>query len=245
MANKKITSASASASTDSAAAAASDVAVAGAVDASASAAVSAIKKASKPRAKKAAATADASDVVTDATNATDATTDVAADVVPVTSTTTLDNILKSFTTLAGAFKDISLQLKNFQKEHNKLARSHKGGKRSNANANASGVKRKPSGFAKPAKLTDELCTFLNIPLGSEEPRTVVTSKLNTYIIENNLQRPLNRKFIDVNKDLKDLLKLEDGIELSYFNLQKHMKHLFVSNVVAIAPLAPEAAAITV
>ena len=38
--------------------------------------------------------------------------------------------------------------------------------------------RKPSGFAKPTKISDKLCEFMNKPKGSELARTEVTSKMN-------------------------------------------------------------------
>jgi chromatin remodeling complex protein RSC6 len=208
--------------------------------------VKAVKVTKSKKAATAATVAAPTDAVTaaaaDGTTATDATdvTTLATPAVAVNpSTTTLDNILKNFASLTQSVKDISLQLKQFQKEHNKMARSQKG--KSRSATNASGVKRKPSGFAKPAKLTDELCAFLKLPIGSEEPRMVVTSKLNTYIVENNLQRPENRKFINANKELKDLLNLAEGVELSYFNLQKHMRHLFIPTVPIVA-IAADAAA---
>ena len=241
MAAKKISNVVAADATDATAtdaivdtASASASASGGAVKVKADKADKAVKtvKAKKGAAASASAATATSEVVDAAlaASADGADTTIAAPTAVVVnpSIITLDNILKSFASLTTSFKDISAQLKVFQKEHNKMARSQKGKGRSAVNA--SGQKRKPSGFAKPAKLTDELCAFLNLPIGSEEPRMVVTSKLNTYIVENSLQRPENRKFINANKELKDLLHLTEGIELSYFNLQKHMRHLFVPNV---------------
>ena len=45
----------------------------------------------------------------------------------------------------------------------------------------------PSGFAKPTKVTKELCEFMEKPEGTEIARTEVTKSLSQYIKTNNLQ----------------------------------------------------------
>ena len=85
-------------------------------------------------------------------------------------------------------------------------------------------KKKPSGFAKPTLLSDELCKFLNKEVGTEMARTKVTVEINNYIKNNNLQNKEQKQFIDPDKKLKQLLKIENSF--TYFELQKHMKHLF-------------------
>ena len=69
--------------------------------------------------------------------------------------------------------------------------------------------------------------FLGIEKGSELPRTDVTRRLNVYIKEKQLQNPENKKNIIPDAPLKTLLRLEATDVLSYFNLQRYMKHLFV------------------
>ena len=46
--------------------------------------------------------------------------------------------------------------------------------------------RKPSGFAKPMPVTEELCNFMNKEKGTELPRTEVTQYLIKYIKQNQL-----------------------------------------------------------
>ena len=55
-------------------------------------------------------------------------------------------------------------------------------------------------------------------------RTKVTVEINNYIKNNNLQNKEQKQFIDPDKKLKQLLKIENSF--TYFELQKHMKHLF-------------------
>jgi chromatin remodeling complex protein RSC6 len=87
--------------------------------------------------------------------------------------------------------------------------------------------RKPSGFAKSSKISESLCLFMDKPVGSEVARTEVTKYIINYIKEQNLQRPENKKFINSNEQLKALLQVPEGDDLSYFNLQKYMNKHFL------------------
>ena len=54
-------------------------------------------------------------------------------------------------------------------------------------------------------------------------RTDVTREINQYIRAHNLQDKDNGRKINPDKQLAQLLKLEDSsIDLTYFNLQKYM-----------------------
>ena len=86
--------------------------------------------------------------------------------------------------------------------------------------------RKPSGFTKPTMISDELATFLGRPKGSEMARTEVTREINAYIKQHNLQNPENKRNINPDTKLRKLLNLKKSDNLSYFNLQTHMKSLF-------------------
>ena len=86
--------------------------------------------------------------------------------------------------------------------------------------------RKPSGFAKPTKITSELSTFMNLPSDAEVARTEVTQFIIKYIRDNNLQHTDNRKIITPDQRLKQLLGIKDGEEVTYFNLQKYMNKHF-------------------
>lgn len=84
-------------------------------------------------------------------------------------------------------------------------------------------KRAPSGFAKPALISKELCSFLGKPTGTEMARTEVTKYLTSYIKEHNLQDQANKRKIIPDAALKKLLNVKPSDELTYFNLQKYMK----------------------
>jgi len=86
--------------------------------------------------------------------------------------------------------------------------------------------RKPSGFVKPTRISDELASFLGEDKGSEMARTAVTKEINAYIRANKLQDPANGRKINPDTKLSSLLKLSKTDQLTYFNLQKFMSHHF-------------------
>jgi chromatin remodeling complex protein RSC6 len=110
-------------------------------------------------------------------------------------------------------KNIKKQMKGLKKEVGKT--KNKGN-------------RQPSGFAKPSKVSKELCTFMNKPEGSEIARTDVTRALIAYIKENSLQGKTNSRVILPDEKLKNLLGLDGTTDLTYFNMQVHMNKHFIS-----------------
>jgi len=92
--------------------------------------------------------------------------------------------------------------------------------------------RAPSGFVKPTRISDELASFLGKPAGTELARTAVSKEINAYIRANNLQDKDNGRVIKPDAKLTALLKIQASDELTYFNLQRFMKHHFVKATVA-------------
>jgi chromatin remodeling complex protein RSC6 len=115
-------------------------------------------------------------------------------------------------------KAINREMKNAQKASSKK-------KRSSGN-------RQPSGFVKPTLISDELAAFLGKEKGSLLARTAVSKEINAYIRANSLQDPANGRKINADAKLGKLLKLTKTDELTYFNLQRYMKHHFIKSVVA-------------
>jgi chromatin remodeling complex protein RSC6 len=89
--------------------------------------------------------------------------------------------------------------------------------------------RVPCGFVRPQKISNELANFLGKPLGTEMVRTDVSRLINSYIRVNNLQDPQNGRIINPDSKLRDLLKLGENDELTYFNLQKYMSPHFIKD----------------
>ena len=86
--------------------------------------------------------------------------------------------------------------------------------------------RKPSGFAKPTKISKELCEFMGKEAGTELARTEVTQYVIQYITDHRLQNPKNRKAIIPDDPLKELLGVTEKDEVTYFNIQKYMNRHF-------------------
>ena len=92
--------------------------------------------------------------------------------------------------------------------------------------------RKPSGFVKPTRISDELATFLGKDIGSEMARTEVTREINAYIRANKLQDENNGRTINPDIKLASLLKIQNSDVLTYFNLQRYMSPHFAKSVKA-------------
>jgi hypothetical protein len=87
--------------------------------------------------------------------------------------------------------------------------------------------REPSGFVKPTLISDELAEFIGKPIGTEMCRYEVSKIMNTYINDNGLKDSENGRKINPDEKLRNLLRLKEEDELTYFNLQKYMKHHFI------------------
>ena len=79
-----------------------------------------------------------------------------------------------------------------------------------------------SGFAKPSKISMELCEFMGKEEGTEIARTDVTKFVISYIKENKLGES---KQIKADEKLKKLLGTNE--EITYFNIQKFMNKHFI------------------
>ena len=130
----------------------------------------------------------------------------------------LQQLTNLLTTLKSDFKTlektVTRELKNAQKSSNK---------RRNRNSGT----RQPSGFVKPTRISDELATFLGKAIGSEMARTEVSKEINAYIRSKSLQDKENGRKIHPDAPLSKLLQIGKNDELTYFNLQRYMKHHFI------------------
>jgi len=84
-----------------------------------------------------------------------------------------------------------------------------------------------SGFDIPVKLSDEMCIFMNKSTGATASRPDVADYVTNYISNHKLQDMTNRKRINLNEKLCNLLKPNDEEEITYFNLQKYLNAHFI------------------
>ncbi len=184
-----------------------------------SAAAPKAKRATKPKATPAAA-APAAPVtpVVDAAPATDA---------PAEEVSDLANRSSEFLTKLNQFVSLGAALKTEFRALEKLwSKELKTAQKTSSKKKRKTGNRAPSGFVKPARISNELATFLGKEKGTEMARTDVTREINKYIRSNNLQDKDNGRKINPDTKLKSLLKLKDTDELTYFNLQRYMSPHF-------------------
>jgi chromatin remodeling complex protein RSC6 len=134
-----------------------------------------------------------------------------------------EGIIDSLSLFKSQINSIQQQLRVLEKTVKKQIK----GLKKNATKNKNKGNRKPSGFAKPSKVTNELCKFMNKKEGTEIARTEVTRALCSYIKEHKLENKENSKIIAPDDKLKTLLGIEEGQELTYFTIQKFMNKHFI------------------
>jgi chromatin remodeling complex protein RSC6 len=139
---------------------------------------------------------------------------------PVTENV-LSTIIDKVNTLSSAIKDIQASLKVLSKEYDKQLKIIEKAQKKRQNA-----KNSPSGFAKPNKISDELCDFIGVPHGTEKSRTDITRLINAYVKEHKLNKPENKRFILPDTKLKKILNVGDSEEINYFILQRLISHHF-------------------
>ena len=143
----------------------------------------------------------------------------------------LDDQFKNILERIAAFRTLATNLnadvKRLQKNVARHVRESTKRNRKRKGADT-GVKRPPSGFAKPGKISDALCQFLGVTSGTEMARTEVTKHLTKYIKAHSLQDENDKRSINCDAKLSGLLNVKPTDKVTYFNLQRYMKPHFVS-----------------
>ncbi len=141
------------------------------------------------------------------------------------------DILESLTAFKKDASQLLIKFKHYEKNIKKeLKRNEKLAAKNRSKGN-----RKPSGFAKPSKVSDELCEFMGKDSGTHIARTEVTQYLIKYIRDNKLA---DKKIINPDTKLKSLLgidttKSDSSAELTYFTIQGYMNKHFIKNTTAL------------
>lgn len=147
----------------------------------------------------------------------------------------LNELLEQFDTIYNSLSLFKMQISTLQQQVRNIEKNVKKELKNVVKSKPiAHVKRAPSGFAKPTKVSKELCSFMDKPDGSEIARTEVTKTLINYIKTNNLweENEQSKKRIVPDAKLKQLLGLncDENCDLTYFNIQKYMnKHFYSKN----------------
>ena len=149
----------------------------------------------------------------------------------------ISDLVEKIAGLSTYMKTIQVSLKVLVKEVDKLRKVTDKVQKKKEKA-----KKSPSGFAKPCKISDELCDFIGIAKGTELSRTDITRHINSYVKEHNLNNPENRREFFPDKKLKSILNVKDGEKVTYFILQRLIAHHFPPSMSKLAAAAKAAAA---
>lgn len=139
-------------------------------------------------------------------------------------TTMLTEFAKNIQALSESLNKMKTEFRVLEKQ---VLREAKTMDKVNAKRNKNKGSRAPSGFVKPAAISPELAKFLGVDADTKMARTDVTKMITSYVKQNMLQASDNGRRIMPDSKLKALLKVTDKDEVTYFNLQKYMKHHFV------------------
>lgn len=143
------------------------------------------------------------------------------------ATVILGDFATKLQTIASLISSLKVEYKALEKTISReIKAAQKGRRRRSTNA------RQPSGFRKPAHITDDLAVFLGKDKGTEMARTDVSKEIHRYIKEHKLQDSGNGRNIVPDAALAKLLGVKKDDKLTYFNLQKFLKHHFVKNTAA-------------
>lgn len=153
------------------------------------------------------------------------------------SSSTADNVGERFGDILSTLSGFRTQITMLQNQIRGLEKSVKRNMKSlqrEAKKNRNKGNRKPSGFAVPTNISNELCDFMQRPHGTKVARTEVTQYIIQYIKDNNLQFAQNRKIIKPNSALRSLLAAKTKDEVTYFNLQRYMNRHFVKKIASLS-----------
>jgi len=134
-----------------------------------------------------------------------------------------NSIKAMMNTLRSVIKDSDKQSKELEKLRNKKSRVK-------AERSPDAL---PSGITKPVAISDELAVFLGVAPGTLVPRNEVTKGVASYVKAHNISDPANKQrfLLDDRPESKALKTLlgNPGEPVTYFNLQKYLKHHYISN----------------
>jgi chromatin remodeling complex protein RSC6 len=171
------------------------------------------------------------------------TVEIGAEVAKVDASEQLKAVLVSLTEQATVIKGLIASVRNVIKDSDKQSKELEKlrNKRTRVKTERS-ADALPSGITKPVAITDELAVFLGVAPGTLVPRNEVTKGVSAYVKKNEISDPTNKqKFVlDDRPAAKALKKLlgNPAEDVTYFNLQKYLKHHYVMNPDAV-PATPK------
>jgi hypothetical protein len=91
-------------------------------------------------------------------------------------------------------------------------------------------RRANNAFLKPRQISDELSSFMGLPAKSQRSQTDVTEFVANYVKTHSCFDPSFKRRIIPDAKLGKLLRVKDGQEVTYLNLQTYLKVHFIKPV---------------
>ena len=95
------------------------------------------------------------------------------------------------------------------------------------------ARRANNAFLKLRPISDELAVFMGLPAKSQASQTTVTKFISTYVKAHNCFDPNFKRRIIPDQKLGKILRVKDGQEVTYLNLQSYLKVHFLKPVVPV------------
>ena len=129
--------------------------------------------------------------------------------------------LKDFKTMVnGMCKEFIDRLTDAKREIKQLRKTQKKPRPQNVNG-----PKKQSTFQVPTEISPALCAFLGMPEKSKMSQNGVTHAIHRYCKEQGLLQDGDQRIINPDEALRAVLaEIPDGERLTYFNLQRYLKH---------------------
>ena len=179
--------------------------------------------ATKAKTTKKAAINTATEPVNEVSLAAEPTTDAPVPEIP-SVTLKMTEFSAKLQQLIGLFSTVKSDFKTLEKVMNK---EMKLAAKATSKKRRSTGDRKPSGFAAASPISEELCDFMGKERGTSIARTEVTKFICSYIDEKSLRNTENKRVINPDDKLKNLLDPEEDTVLTYFNIQRFMNKHFI------------------
>ena len=180
-----------------------------------------VKKAAAPKTKKEAAPAPAPVPVTPVVEAEAVGETADKNSVSMSLLKEIEEFNKNFAVWQSTASAMKQNIRNISKLSARVSKNAEKSTKRKKNTQTGRL----SGFEKPTLISDELAVFFSKDKGSRMARTEVSKLIHQYVQQHNLQNKENRRIIHPDAKLKKLLDSKDD-ELTYFNLQRYLKHHF-------------------
>ena len=174
-------------------------------------------------------------------------TEVVVEVAKVDQADSLKSVLVTLTEQSTVIKALINSVRNVIKESDKQSKELE--KLRNKKSRVKAVRSADaaqSGITKPVAITDELARFLGVAPGTLVPRNEVTKGVSTFVKQNDISDPTNKQrfVLDDRPAAKTLRALlgNPSEDVTYFNLQKYLKHHYIAvEGAVVTPKKPKAA----